>query len=592
MENYIDFLQPDISSIRKSIKGIDDSYNNFWDILAELLQNSVDAITKKKQTLEQQGNKLEVGEKDEEIHIEIDCTTGTIKVKDTGIGIKKEKIPILLKPFSTDKENSYAEIGEKGVGLKYVIFQSNKFTIKTNYLETNEPSFMIINNAKQWKESSNNEILKLEVQNNEENINGTEITVTGVKNEELFQLDFPSMKYIIRTKTAVGNVLNIFEETNKIKIYLKMIDLYGNKHEEILPYKYLLPIENLNGDKGSLCDLTVFETQFSDSSKSDREKREYLKDKIIYKQDEINYKGYRKIKYWACFVPQRKTWNVLSVRDNLLKEEMIDDEEEIEKRIFSIHRPGIYTSVKGMPTGITIDNPSSGKTGYWPNIFIIFEDATLKFDIGRKSINGNVKIIYQNLAKDIFKEFTKYVAKYVAGDIDLNTNVNWDRDLIRNEIDSMARLENSIVNFRNKPTTQEASVAAIFFELIGANKIEGLEPVISGYKNKYDLYAFWKTHFVVIEFKTHLRNILKDFNDEIKYSNEIDYVICWEVNDEDFSAFSREGYNLTKITRSILNEEENENYIPFSTHVLIIPSAKPIYVIDLKELIDNLQVSG
>lgn len=42
-ENY-NFLEPNISQIRKSIKGIDDSYNNEWDILAELLQNAVDAI--------------------------------------------------------------------------------------------------------------------------------------------------------------------------------------------------------------------------------------------------------------------------------------------------------------------------------------------------------------------------------------------------------------------------------------------------------------------------------------------------------------------------------------------------------------------
>ena len=42
----INFLKPTINSVRKSIKGIDESYNNFWDIIAELVQNSVDAINK------------------------------------------------------------------------------------------------------------------------------------------------------------------------------------------------------------------------------------------------------------------------------------------------------------------------------------------------------------------------------------------------------------------------------------------------------------------------------------------------------------------------------------------------------------------
>ncbi|MCH4390755.1 MULTISPECIES: hypothetical protein [Staphylococcus] len=44
MSENIDFLKPDVLQIKKSIKGIDDSYNNGWDILAELIQNAVDAI--------------------------------------------------------------------------------------------------------------------------------------------------------------------------------------------------------------------------------------------------------------------------------------------------------------------------------------------------------------------------------------------------------------------------------------------------------------------------------------------------------------------------------------------------------------------
>ena len=40
----VDFLKSSIKSLRHSIRDIDDSYNNFWDIFAELAQNSVDAI--------------------------------------------------------------------------------------------------------------------------------------------------------------------------------------------------------------------------------------------------------------------------------------------------------------------------------------------------------------------------------------------------------------------------------------------------------------------------------------------------------------------------------------------------------------------
>ena len=60
-EILLNFLTPTLNQIRHSICGIDDSYNNFWDILAELIQNSVDAISRTDRTA--QG----------EIYLHIDC---------------------------------------------------------------------------------------------------------------------------------------------------------------------------------------------------------------------------------------------------------------------------------------------------------------------------------------------------------------------------------------------------------------------------------------------------------------------------------------------------------------------------------------
>lgn len=68
MERIItDFLVPDINQIRHSISGIDDSYNNSWDIYAELIQNAVDAI---RQSDVKKGR----------IDLQIDCPTQTIIV--------------------------------------------------------------------------------------------------------------------------------------------------------------------------------------------------------------------------------------------------------------------------------------------------------------------------------------------------------------------------------------------------------------------------------------------------------------------------------------------------------------------------------
>ena len=275
--------------------------------------------------------------------------------------------------------------------------------------------------------------------------------------------------------------------------------------------------------------------------------------------------------------------------DGLLTEEMIENEEIMQDKVFSIHQAGIYTSVKGMPTGISIEHPNTGYAGYWANLFIIFEDRLLKFDIGRKSINGSTKNIYKERSKDIFSEYLSYVTKYVSGEPDVQTNPIWDRDNVKLEIDSMPKLSNQIIKFKNIPSEQEASVAAIFYELIGANLISDLEPVISGYRNKYDLYAYWKNHFIVMEFKSHLRNIIRDFDDYVKYSNEIDYIVCWDVNDNDLSALHSASLILEEISSSPLFSQQEE-YLPETTHKIIVASSsKPIYIIDLKILIRNLK---
>lgn len=570
----IPFLQPTIHSIRKSIKGIDDSYNNFWDILAELIQNSVDAINRK---FEKQGK----------IEIEIDAINKSIRIYDNGVGIEKEKIPVLLSPFSTDKENDFGSIGEKGVGLKFVIFQSNDFKMKTSALNSDEVSLVNIPGAKMWKEGDSLEDFCLNLESKLEPFQGTEIIIKGVENQKLFDLSFNSLKFIIRTKTAIGNILSIFEENNNIRVTLKYTDKSGVTNIEDLPYKYWLPTENIK--KSDKCDLDDFKAWLSESDRSDSEKRNKLKNKIIVKQGEISHNDYRNIKYWACFVPKRKIWNDISIMDGLLTEDAIENEEIMQEKIFSIHQAGIYTSVKGMPTGISIEHPNTGYAGYWANLFIIFEDKLLKFDIGRKSINGSTKSIYKERAKGIFSEYLNYVTKYVSGEPEVQTNPIWDRDNVKLEIDSMPKLNNEIVKFKNIPSEQEASVAAIFYELIGSGSINNLEPVISGYRNKYDLYAYWKNHFIVIEFKSHLRNIIRDFDDYVKYSNEIDYIVCWDVNDEDLSALYNASLVLEEINNSSLFSQQEE-YLPETTHKIIVASsAKPIYVIDLKVLIKKLQ---
>lgn len=568
----LNFLEPSINSIRKSIKGIDDSYNNFWDILAELIQNSVDAI---KRANEEKGK----------IEIKIDCVNKEITVIDNGSGMQKEKIPNLLKPFSTDKERESVSIGEKGVGLKFVIFQSNDFHLRSN-IGNGQSTIVEIIEAKNWKESISDTYPNATIGDKQEQFKGTEIKIGGIDNEDLFSLNFESMKYILRTKTAIGNTDFIWKEQLDYEIKLEMIDANGITKEEKIPYRYWLPIETV--PKKGIIDLKEFKNWCQEDDRQDGQKRNKLKDKIIVYQDTIFHNGWREINYWACFVPKRGIWNEISQRDHLLTEAMIANEEIMYNKVFSSHQNGIYTSVKGMPTGIIIDHPNTGSAGYWANIFILFEDKNLKFDIGRKSINGNVKNIYKDHAKEIFAEFQKYISKYISGEPEIEATSQWNREEIFAEINQIVDLGNEKIPFKKNPSEQEASVAAIFYELIGMGKIPEIKPLLSGYRNKYDLYAKWGNHSLVIEFKSHLRNIVKDFSETTKLFDEVDYIVCWDVNDEDKIKLHDISLELEEVQDSVFSTSV-KNYLPITTHkILLSASANPIYIIDLKQVLKEI----
>lgn len=564
----IEFLKPSIREIRKSIIDIDDSYNNDWDILAELLQNSVDAIKKEKPNNPQ-------------IIIEVDSINQNISVQDNGNGIENNELPRLLAPFSTNKENDEESIGEKGVGLTFVIFSCNHFHIKTG--TKNSTTIGEIKDAYNWKKSLMHDPILLQISEDKESFQGTKINLINVKESPIFKLSTEQLGFVLRTKTAIGNTNALWDENSlNIEVILQHKDLNGNYSENIIPYKYQLIYENL--DKNSKIDLDDFINYANEADRTDIDKRRKLQDKVIFKNGTLNHNG-RKIKYTTCFVPKRKVWNDLSVESNLCSSQDLESNEWLDEFYYTIFSEGIFTSVKGMPTGISIEHPTTGYAGYWSNIFILFEDKHLKFDIGRKSIHGMTAKIYKNFSREIFNDYLKYITKYVSGEVTINSE--WDKDEIFGEIDNLIDLKSPHTKFIKNPKDQEASVSAIFYELIGNNKITDIVPLVAGYRNKYDLYAKWGHKKLVFEIKSKLKNVLKDFNDEQKMFDEIDCIVCWNVSDEDNQAMKNRGITLESLELSTLSSSVSK-IIPNSTHKLILSGfVAPIYVIDLKTIIEK-----
>jgi hypothetical protein len=565
---FKDYLSPNLSQIRHSIKGIDDSYNNYWDLYAELIQNSVDAI---RQSLKEVGL----------IQLKIDCANRTVSIYDNGIGIDNSELPNLLKPFSTNKSQNVLTIGEKGVGLKFAIFSGNSFKIKTG--NDSGSCEAHINGAFDWKNADSDTNLALYFTKLNEEYEGTLVEISDIRNEYIFNLSFEQIKFVLLTKTALGSTIPLWGNDKNIQITLTYKDLAGAESTEQLPFKYKSVLDYIPSN--SKIDLDSFVEWTKERDRTDQEKINKLRDKVIYRIGEFTHANVRKIKYLACFVPKRRIWSDLTVPANLASEEQMQDETWLSDYSFCTLSNSITLSVKGMPTGIVIDHPTSGYAGYWSNVFILFEDPLVRFDIGRKSIHGKSISIHKDYSKKIFNDFLQFVTKYISGDLSFEPT-EWNRDESFAQIDRIANIGSEAIKFQKSPSGQEASVAAIFFECVGNGKIANITPLIAGYRNRYDLYAIWNNKKLIVEFKSHLRNISKDFSDARKMFDEIDCVVCWEVTDTDRNTLLSMGITVDPIDETMFSA--NARQIPHSTHTMMIASFnKPIYVIDIKKIIET-----
>lgn len=193
---------------------------------AELAQNSVDAIVR------MQRNCDEVGK----IVIQVDSQEKKIIFEDNGCGISYDDLPELLNLFSSGKSEEPSSVGEKGVGLKFVMFQSKEFEIVSSDGVT--AGRAVVKDARLWKKSTSDNELLLDREELADIKRGTRITLRGIEldrddQEEqtisLFHLTFDQLKYILRNKTYLGSTISLWENNIKpIHISLKYrYDLYA-----------------------------------------------------------------------------------------------------------------------------------------------------------------------------------------------------------------------------------------------------------------------------------------------------------------------------------------------------------------------------
>lgn len=584
-------IQNPEKTIQKQVNNICESYSNPHDVIAELTQNSVDAI-------KEWNERHPDVSKEHFINITIDSTNNYIKVEDSGVGIDVEKLPDLLAPNATDKDGNVLTIGEKGVGLTYCIFCSNKFNIRTK----SESGVFEgeINNARVWRNEKSPENIpdiepELEEDQSDPEQTGTIIELYDVvcsdeDEKSIFDLSKSRLIYLLRTKTALGNTKKRHGDNEPdIDITLDIQKESGNNKEKITD-EYKFP--DTFWDESDVIDLEEFEDRDDIARMSDEEKRENLEDKIWKVEGEIT-RSSGTVRYYAVFVQSTKDWK------RIAKQNKIHDEENSSPDI----QHGIYISTRGMPTGIELSKPKVGSKGYWGNTFILLGYDGFQFDLGRKSVPSRTKGMLKDIAKDIYNNFKNWRQQII---VNTKTPSSKPTQLVRKErsekFDQMNRIRNldaDEIEYQKVPDDQEAGVVAIFHELIGSGVLDNYRCYRAGYNQDYD---FWGEYIataeeigddyaedvdnvleqeVVIEFKYEAADIIQDVDEERKYLKDIDLLVAWDI---DKSRFNESTIIATKL-------DENEKYFVGSNYKLKPGTTNTtldheLYVISLSSLLE------
>ena len=180
---------------RQLIQNIIDSYHHDWDVLAELCQNAIDAIREKdppKGTVE----------------IRFDRKGHSIQVLDTGVGMTRDKVSRALAPNVTFKKGQAKLIGEKGLGLTFCVFRTNKITLETSRGDglVHTISF---ERGRDWLEERTAKRPFVVVSTRSEPSGSfTKVSADDVSAD--WDLEWLRLQHLLVTKTALGSTFPLF----------------------------------------------------------------------------------------------------------------------------------------------------------------------------------------------------------------------------------------------------------------------------------------------------------------------------------------------------------------------------------------------
>jgi hypothetical protein len=568
---------------KREIKNILKSYTGYFDLFAEMLQNSLDAVEKRKQ-------ECELGYKPR-ISVTINIKQSEVTVVDNGCAMVLAQFRQFLKPSLSFKDGSSTR-GNKGVGATYLAFGFNHLEVATKI--GTEVYAGVLRNGRSWLDDNKASVPQPTV----EPLSSVESELAKLDRGTSIKLKLSgknirpkSLQYfaastafqwsaLLRAHSPLGGIYLCGEAAPEIDITLRVIDEKGIESTEIIskPH-YLYPHEVM----GKVVDV-----------------REYLADRL--KRVE---KGQDVAKVPPKFSGQNGMWGVWSSDEILTGKALVnprltEDERELMKELrpkvyafmcyttdlwdaysddklklrknYRLLRGGIQLATKHMPQGGLVPIPLTNNIGFQQITHVVVHLENAEPDLGRKGFQPEHTALAETLGRAVVPAMRRYFQALLKRNIGAPQLLQEMK--ISQWIDNQKEHEKKfplIISGKGlfRPLTElaikseplvEQDVVALFNQMLSSGFIRGVQLISSSQFHQYDGLFRWymkppfeqytrssenplgvdeeqfanqaealEAPLAVLEYKYNLDSLIDEFDNDLKKPADIRLAVCWEL---------------------------------------------------------------
>ncbi len=588
---------------RRAVEGILESYHGNYDVLAEAVQNAVDAVEDAK-LLELKAPFL--------IEVTVNLDDNWVGILDTGVGMSPDEVTKAFAPHigfkhesaaksKRDKKNTYR--GYKGVGLTFLAYGTDDIVIHSKQNDVLTKARMKYGRAWATGERSDTALMVEETGPSplDSHPRGTYIQVqfsetTRPKSLPKLASSISLWGTILRTKTAIGQILMGREPVVQLKVNLYLVDGQNTSTAEIEP-KFLYPHQIKRNPNFRFLDLVEYHKAHPEQTNPPTEKLRqdglYLEwdadriQKALTKKQQVDYAEHLKkyAPFVYAFVPyQGSVWGDLSLIAT-----------GVSHRTYL--NSGLMLAVNRQRLAEALEIKATRYETFSRNVFVIvhFDDA--KPDQGRKTIDEDAADFAQRTADRVVQYLGKqrpFLRPPGESPTPEQRQVEKDHgDWIFN-VKTHAKtspLHIPPATYISTPLTEQ-DVVGLFNQLSSLGVFPGMRIYATSQSKTYDclleyeapcdeprlLYKSreenplgvspytlgtqkrFSTRQLTVEFKNNLDSLIEDVEGESpKEFRNIDICVCWGKVGTQFK-----GYELEVITEANLDERK----FPGVTHLL------------------------